>query len=168
MARVTQAEFARQIKKTKQYVGKRVKDGTIKRDADGLIDPDEARAALRLSSDPARVMAAENADGSDDVDQKDKGGGTDYSRAATAHKEVQAKLADLEYQKRAGLVVSKADVDHEAFEAARAVRDRLMTLPQELAGALVGMTDEMEIKMFLRNKIRDALIETAINVDAGS
>lgn len=91
----------------------------------------------------------------------------DYSRAATVQKTFQAKMAQMEYERAAGNLVSKADVEKEAFDCARATRERLMSIPQEVCGPLVMMKDEREIAVFLRNKIRDALMEVVGDVGIG-
>jgi len=59
-------------------------------------------------------------------------------------------------------------VERETFDVARQVRDRFLSLPQELCGPLVSMEDEKEIKKFLRAKIRDTLMEVADDVSLGA
>lgn len=76
-------------------------------------------------------------------------------------------MLGLHLRKEEGELVEKAEVDRQAFDCARIVRDRLMALPQEMAGTLVSMTDEKDIQLFLRNKIRDALMEAVGDVGAG-
>lgn len=60
MSGVSQAEFARQIGKTRQYVSKLVKLGKLPPNDDGSIDPVVGKAALAQMRDPARKLARRN------------------------------------------------------------------------------------------------------------
>ena len=182
---ISQAEYARQKGISRQYVNKLVQQGKIPVDADKNINPDIADQVLNATADPARQL--------NDPEAYDQAGGDhEYESeslvsedeevtntvAATAHtpfakfrsvrEAYQAKLAQLDYEERAGQLLKKAEVERETFDVARQVRDRFLSLPQELAGTLVSMEDEREIKKFLRAKIRDTLMEVADNVSLGA
>ncbi len=171
MTSITQAEFARQIGKSRQYVGKLIKEGKLPQEKDGTIIPAVGLAALEQMKDPARELARRNDlngdfdDDDDDAAPEKKG--SNYNDAAIVHKIAQGKLAALAYEREAGNLVEKSEVERQAFDCARLVRDRLMLLPQEIAGTLVSMTNENDIQLYLRNKIRDALMEAGNNVSAG-
>lgn len=184
MSGVTQTEFARQSGVSKQYINKLVKMGKIPVLDNGRIDPDLARLALDQIRDPARSLGSEasddagernpsrpaSGDPSPEYDDEEPAAskGPSFNRVSIAHKGWQAKKAELEYRQAAGQLVDKGEVEREAFESARIVRDRMMAIPMEVAGALVGMSNEQEIAAFLRSKIRDALMETSAHVGIGA
>lgn len=180
---VSQAEFARSIGKSRQYINKLVKTEKIPVMAGGMIDPVLARAALSDQSDPARSMIADQGsfededdafEGEDEDDDYSESGpargnaqGPSYAKFRTAREGFQAKLAEVDFLERTGRLVKKDEVDREAFDAARQVRDRVLSVPHDVAGVLVGMQDEREIVRFLQNKLRDALMEAAKDVRFG-
>lgn len=169
MSTMSQSDFADVIGKSRQYVHKLVKAGKLPVAADGRLDPEICKALLQQMKDPARVLAAGNKqdlsalldDEPDDAAPVQK---QTYNQAALIHKLAQGQMIQLQLRKESGELVEKADVEREAFDCSRIIRDRLMTLPQEMAGELVGMTDEAAIRLYLRNKLRDALMEASANV----
>lgn len=174
MTAVSQADFARDIGKSRQYVSKLVRLGKLPVLADGKLDAEICKALMAQMADPARRLgnkpAAVAIDPMDD-DPLDDGGEVSkqtYSQAALIHKLAQGKLLNMQLRKEAGELVEKAEVEREGFDCARIIRDRLMALPQEMAGELVSMTDEGAIRLYLRNKLRDALMEASKDVgDSG-
>ncbi len=174
---ITQAEYARRRDVSRQYIHRLVTQGKIPTDELKRIDPEIADAVLAQLSDPARrlndmsedpdSMAAENDDQGAAAEQSGNGH-TSFAKFRSAREAYQAKLAQLDYEERAGKLVRKDEIDREAFEAARLIRDRFLALPQELGGTLVGMTDEKEIIQYLRAKIRDALMDVSNDVSLGT
>lgn len=169
MATVSQAEFAAAIGKSRQYVHKLVKAGKLPVADDGNLDPDICKAVLAQMRDPARTLAAQNKGLAALLDDEpdDAVPATTYNQAALIHKLAQGQMMQLQLRKEAGELVEKAEVEREGFDCSRIVRDRMMALPQEVAGELVGMTDEAQIRLYLKNKIRDALMEASANVSEG-
>lgn len=174
---ITQAEYARRREVSRQYIHRLVTQGKIPTDDLKRIDPDVADAVLAQLSDPARRLnempheadntAAEIYD-QDPATEPAGNGHTSFAKFRSAREAYQAKLAQLDYEERAGKLVRKEEIDREAFEAARLIRDRFLSLPQELGGTLVGMTDEKEIIQYLRAKIRDALMDVSNDVSLGA
>lgn len=174
---ISQSEYARRRDVTRQYINKLVRQGRIPADKKKRIDPDVADEVLEQDADPARRLNdpetgddPDPAEGSDDDNAGNASfnGQTSFSRVRTAREGYQAKMAQMDYEERAGKLVKKDEVAKEAYDVSRQLRDRFLTLPQELAGTLVGMSDEKEIARFLRSKIRDALMEAAEDVSLGA
>lgn len=173
---ITQAEYARRREVSRQYIHRLVTQGKIPTDELKRIDPDVADAVLAQLSDPARRLneTPEETDGGAEIYDQDPAaepagnGHTSFAKFRSAREAYQAKLAQLDYEERAGKLVRKEEIDREAFEAARLIRDRFLSLPQELGGTLVGMTDEKEIIQYLRAKIRDALMDVSNDVSLGA
>ena len=173
---ITQAEYARRRDVSRQYIHRLVTQGKIPTDELKRIDPDIADAVLAQLSDPARRLndMPDDMDAAAEIDEQETGapapgnGHASFAKFRSAREAYQAKLAQLDYEERAGKLVRKEEIDREAFEAARLIRDRFLALPQELGGTLVGMTDEKEIIQYLRAKIRDALMDVSNDVSLGA
>lgn len=175
---ITQAEYARRREVSRQYIHRLVTQGKIPTDENKLIDPDIADAVLEKLADPARRLndtpeneadfsPAENYD-ADPSGEPTGNGHTSFAKFRSAREAYQAKLAQLDYEERSAKLVRKEDVEREAFTASRLIRDRFLSLPQEIAGTLVLMKDEKEIIQYLRGKIRDALMEASNDVSLGA
>ncbi|MEZ0263037.1 MAG: hypothetical protein ACAH80_18675 [Alphaproteobacteria bacterium] len=174
MTGVTQAEFAKDIGKSRQYVNKLVSAGKLPTLDDGKLDPVVCKAVLSNMADPARRLARRNMGPQIDNllddpldDAPPVANKASYNDAALFHKQTQGQLLHMQLRKEAGELVEKSEMDREALDCARIVRDRFNSLPQEVAGELVKMTDERQIMLFLRNKIRDLLMETLGDVGIG-
>lgn len=178
---ISQAEYARRKGVSRQYIHRLITQGKIPTDDENRIDPDIADAALAQLSDPARHLNGDLGDETDsgpaddyDADNAENAGSApanghaSFARFRSAREGYQAQLAKLDYEERAGKLVRKDEVEREAFEVARQLRDRLLSIPQEISGTLVGMIDEKEIAKFLRAKIRDALMEASNDVSLGA
>lgn len=171
---ISQSEYARRKDVSRQYINRLVQQGKIPTDESKRIDPDIADAVLAQLADPARRLNGNAEDENepvpvDDYDDESAGspsanGHTSFAKFRSAREAYQAKLAQLDYEERAGKLVKKEEVEREAFDISRQLRDRFLSIPQEVSGTLVGMTDEKEIAKFLRSKIRDALMEAAADV----
>jgi hypothetical protein len=172
---ISQAEYARQKDVSRQYINKLVQAGRIPTDEKKRIDPDIADAVLVQDADPARRLNDPEYESESIIEQdSDVGssvsatGHTPFAKFRSAREAYQAKLAQLDYEERAGQLLKKAEVERETFDVARQLRDRFLSLPQELSGTLVSLTDEKEIKKYLRAKIRDTLMEVADDVSLGA
>ena len=71
--------------------------------------------------------------------------------------EAQAQLREQEVARRAGELVSRADVRREAYEVARTVRETLTNIPDRVAHALAAETDPARVHAALSEEIRRAL-----------
>ncbi len=171
---ISQSEYARRRDVSRQYINKLVQQGKIPTDDKKRIDPDIADTVLEQDADPARRLNETEYESEPLPADDENAGGvstnghTSFAKFRSAREAYQAKLAQLDYEERAGQLLKKADVERETYDAARLLRDRFLSLPQELAGALVSMSDEKEIKKFLRAKIRDTLMEVAEDVSLGA
>lgn len=174
--RVSQSAYARSRTPSvsRQYINKLIKEGKISVDEKKRVDPVEADQVLQDLADPAHDMREGNEppeqETVDEAEYDEPAGNPSgansglYRKARTQQVAYQAKMAELDYRKKANELVDVDDVERSAFDAARQTRDALLSVPQEVAGVLVGMTDEREIAAFLRGKLRDALMEASDNV----
>jgi len=74
------------------------------------------------------------------------------NQARTVSEIFNAKIKEVAYKKEIGELVPKAEVEKEAFEAARMVRDGFLSLPDRVAAVLVGK-DKDAIRTVLHKEI---------------
>lgn len=84
-----------------------------------------------------------------------------YTDARTYREGYAAKLAELQYRREIDELVGAAGAEQGYADAGRILRDRLLSLPAQLAASLAAMTDEAEIAAYLRERIKRALTEAA-------
>lgn len=88
-----------------------------------------------------------------------------YKRAATAEKQTKAAMGLLSLKRQAGALVGKAGVESATEEAWRSLRDRILAISQQVAGRLASMSDEREIRTFLRAELSRTLADAAAAID---
>ena len=84
-------------------------------------------------------------------------GGPTYAEAQRAREVYRAERERLKLLQEKGELVSAADVQSAAFQAARTVRDALMALPDRLAAQLAATTDAKLCHNLLAEELRVAL-----------
>lgn len=78
-----------------------------------------------------------------------------------------ARLAQLDFEKKAGNLVEADKVEAAAFSAARMARNRLIILPEKLAPELAAEVDPHKIEIMLKREISQALEELSRGVKDG-
>jgi len=82
-----------------------------------------------------------------------------FTEARTATEQYKAKMRRLEYEKASGLLVEKAQVEKDAFDVARILRDSLMVIPDRVDAILAAETDQQAVNEILRKEIKAALVD---------
>jgi len=176
---LSQAEYARRRGVSREAVRRALKDGRIRLDARGRIDPAAADAAWRANTDPGRpssslpegagppapatapgaiaaAIAAAVADGSmelpDEITLNDARAVREWNQAV--------KLFVQRRQMTDELVEAKK-VEDAAYRAARTVRDRLGAIPERLGATLAATSDVTEVKRMLLEELNHACAEFA-------
>lgn len=67
------------------------------------------------------------------------------------------KKAELDYKKMSGEVIENREVERQAFETARAVRDAIMAIPVRLSSILAAQSDAHAVKSILTAELTSAL-----------
>lgn len=97
------------------------------------------------------------ADGSIDVASTVKG--LELIEASQARKEsALADLREIELQERRGNLIGRADVEEQAFKAARIVREGMLAIPDRLAHLLAAESDPAKIHAAMTEEIRKVLV----------
>lgn len=146
---LSQSEYAQHRGVTKQAVSIAVQSGRITL-TDGMIDPKRADAEWDANTDdrprgykPARETGPSY--------------GT-YSANRTKKENYQAKLAELEYEQRAGLLVSREYVERVTYDRQRRAMKALLAVPSRIAPVLAGVAgvhDPEIIQEFTRRLRRE-------------
>ena len=68
-----------------------------------------------------------------------------------------AMLKKLEYEKRAGKLIPRAQVESDAFAAARTARDHLLMIPKRVAPRIIGLKNISDIEYILSQEITSSL-----------
>jgi hypothetical protein len=87
------------------------------------------------------------------------GANPSYEDVKIYHTLYMGKLAEQKYKAAEGLLIERSKVTKAAFEAARRVRDAMLSIPERASGELLGLTDIHDIKEVLYNHIEIALSE---------
>jgi hypothetical protein len=80
-----------------------------------------------------------------------------YAQARTVHEHYRARLARLDYEERAGQLVSKAEVQVAAFNQYRRFRDAMLNIPDRISAQLAAEPDAARVYEILAAEIRKAL-----------
>jgi hypothetical protein len=158
---VSQAEFARRIGVSRQRVGALVRKGLLSLTKGKKLDYARALEALRKADDPAqdkaRVLDPDRAGVA-----KSPAGTPSYGDAKTMREIYMARMAKLKYEEAKKSLVPARQVDDDAFEQARIVRDAMLAIPSRLRERLAA-EDSPE----LCHQMLEAEIELALGALAG-
>ena len=80
-----------------------------------------------------------------------------YGQAKTARETYAAKLAELEYRKKAGDVIEFQVAAQCMYDLAVAVRDKFLSMPDRLSAIFSGETDEKKIHTIMSDEIKAIL-----------
>lgn len=164
---ISKTDFAKQLKSSKAYVSKLLREEIIEEEDNGLIDPKKAMAGIRAAADPARRQFRRT-NGTRAPDAAASGTGKlSYQTARTAHEGYKAKLAELEYRRAMGQLVDAEEVKAAAFNAARSVRDAIKNIPDRIAPLLAAETNPRKVHAMLTDELNKALEALASDAARG-
>jgi hypothetical protein len=174
-------EYARYRGVSHTAVQKAIHDERIEKRADGKIDRDAADAAwpkntLPRSTEPESapsvpeaaagpeasadggVSKSNNSENADTEDTDLDRGNLSFTQARAAKETFLARLRRLEWQQKAGILVDAEQVRKAQSKLLRAVRDRLLEVPDRLADELAAESDPSLVHEMLRTELRAVLI----------
>lgn len=153
----TQKAYADHIGKSKQYVGKLVREGKIILRPDRTVDFAEADFALKRVADPARqsVQQAAPRENLFDIPMAPHHAPS-FADSKSENESYKAKINKLIYEREIGKVVNKHDLEHALVAAGRTIRQKLDAIPT-FAGEILAMvhdgSDEIAIRKFLKKRV---------------
>lgn len=169
------SEAARQLGVHKSTISRNVTAGIIPNhgsDDEPLVNVEEAREARDRELDPTKQNNAAGrvlgeSDAAAELDEappaaEENTAGESHSPVADSsllrhratREEFDAKRARLAYEREAGLLVYKADVNQALVDAARTCRDAGLRLSKRLAPELAAISDPAEIERRMNEELR--------------
>ena len=82
----------------------------------------------------------------------------DFQTARVLNEQYKAALKKLEYEERQGKLIPTDQVEKEAFEAGRKIRDQLLSIPDRCATLVAAEVDPFECKQILVKEINHILL----------
>lgn len=166
MPRVTLRAYARHRGCALATVQRAINSGRIKKGRNGLIDVDAADRSWALRTRPKvdvdrRRAEARNAE--PDHDQT----GEAIQRARAVQVNYQARILEIEYQKRAGELLPREEVRKAIFNASRKVRDLFLNMGDRLGPVVVGL-DVNEAVKAINDEVARILDELATPSENGN
>lgn len=177
VAWLTAPQYAERIGRTRQYITKLVRTGKISKKSlkkgskKILINPDLADSDLvdNLSHVNKKKSKAETQNGNKrkqktvppaEIEAKTKTAGTKGMSLADAQKlqaQYKAALLKLEYEEKSGKLVQVEDVEKDAFDMARIVRDAILNIPDRISAELASEKDPHIVSQKLTEELTSAL-----------
>lgn len=140
-------DYARRRGCSRPLISKKVADGTIHGPAltaDRRIIPSIADAQLAAARDPSQSALTLPAAGEDAVN---------YARERARREAALAERAEIELRQRKGELLDRAATLRAIENVARAIRDRILAVPHDIAGELARLSDEREIEQHLHARL---------------
>lgn len=138
-------------------VQKALRDGRITKEEDGTIDPERADREWDANTNEAKRRPPA---GGRSAEDRAEGKPATYSEARAIREALNARIARLEYEERIGKLVSRAEVEAEAFRVGRLLRDRLFVIPGRVSAQIAAETNPKRIAALLDREFRTVLDET--------
>jgi len=151
-------------------VRKAVKAGRIPKEPDKTIDPVKADAAWDRNTNPAQQRKPEKTLPPKTVspplgpairnDPPRPGASIPAYQTSRAIRETYAaKMAKLDFDERTKDLVKADEVQVAAFNTARRVRDRILSIPSRMASVLAAENEALVVEKTLQKELRYALEE---------
>jgi hypothetical protein len=155
MPLLSQRDYATHRGCSPSAVARAVSEGRITT-VDGKIDPDKADKEWVKNTNPAyHPQKTENRSSAMLSLTESKARNINYD---TLNKK-------LKYEKDSGKVIDAAESRKKAFNAARAARDRIMSVPHKIIPKLIKLTDPAEMTQLLEDAIEKELYGLADFLD---
>lgn len=167
---ISQAEYARRRGVAKSAVAKAVSEKRITL-INGKVDPavadiqwaqntraraDSGRTGAQTGASQGQTTLAEETapEGRDTPPTATEG--DDYQSLRTRRERAAVEAAERDNAKEAGRLVEREPVERATFEAFRALRDAVMSIPPRAAAKVVGMADTRDIERAFTEELRAA------------
>lgn len=162
---VTKTGFAAIEGVDNSRVSQWLSSGTIEEDGEGRIEWQKAQKSIEASRDydkPLQRNRKSKADHPDEDDVRAR-----QRRAKMLRDEERARLAQIERMKASEDLLSAEAVEAEIADHCQKFRAQILTVPDRVAGKLVGMTDRREITQLIEDELHECLttLTTGLGAD---
>jgi len=157
MPRMSQRAYSRHRGCALSTVQAALKNGRITADPKtGLIDSAKADRAWSEKTDQTRTFrpADQGANGRGRRPAGDGSVSEDFMRARTARETYAARMAELEFERRSGLLLPSDEFEKAGFTAGRRFHDALINLGDRIGPVVVGLEVHEAIKLINREAAR--------------
>ncbi len=158
MNAVTQAEFARQINKSRPYVTKLKNQGRLVFNDKGRVLVEESKQLIAETGSPDKQAVADRHARAREEDRDDEPemtgeAGLGYQRSRALREEYRAKSEIRAYLKEGGELLETVEVKAVVMDGDVLIRNQLESLPDVLAPQLAAETSESQIRIILIDHI---------------
>ncbi len=177
---ISRAEYARRKGVAARTIGKYCQRKIIPLH-DNLIDPEEAdRELAKILIKPlgSGRVSAKGKNGGKGMDNGISNGESSngerltnsYVEARTREKQLRVEILELDLQLKRGEMVLTKDVEFVAFNAARAIRDRMLNIPDRISAIVAAESNEIKVRDIIIGQIENELssITDTYNQSEGS
>lgn len=143
--KLTRAELSRELKVSRSAITQAVKIGKLKLDADFKITLSEAKKQLKDNS-----VSDDSEDGS-------------LIKYKTEVEKWKAKQAELDYRKDLGELISKTEVEEQAFLIGKSVKEEFLSVIERLYNQLAAETDPLVVRGIMSKEFKVVLDSVSKN-----
>lgn len=133
-------------------VQKAIETGRIATEPNGKIDPEVCDLAWDAGTDPSKQRKTV-------VPRRVRKNAEKFQEARASSEDYKAKLFRLKFEQQSGKLVDAEVVKKRAFENARALRDSLLNLPNQIGVDLAAETDPLKVINMLTRELTRCLEE---------
>ena len=168
---MTQAEYARHRRKSRQYISQLAKAGVLVMRG-GKIDVRATDVVLDdkpvedVDAPPAATPVVAALPVRPAADSLPQAGGASFGQARTIEMVFRAKLRRLEFETKQGRLIEAEAVRKTVADAVRTMRDGILGLPDRLATVLAAESDAKKVHVTLKTELSREL-EALANAIAG-
>lgn len=173
--RMTQAAFARLIDRSAERVRQYREKGILELEDDGKLDVEKSIEAIITHGDlsrgslPFRLYEKHvgplPAGGSSGDDEEDESLQHQLLVAKVQRTAQMARKAKLQADEIEAKLIPLEEVERQWFEICRQTRDKILTVPDRVAGELAGLTDDRAVYETLTRELHDALVDLADDLE---
>ncbi len=80
-----------------------------------------------------------------------------YVEARTREKQLRVEILELDLQLKRGEMVLTKDVEFVAFNAARAIRDRMLNIPDRISAIVAAESNEIKVRDIINEQFENEL-----------
>jgi len=139
-----------------------LKSGRITRNKNGLLDPEQADRDWQANTDHRKRPRHSEPGGEKPAPKAAIGKALTLAEARALNENIKAREREVAFLERTGKLVDAAEVEREAFTAARELRDRILLVPSRIASEVLAAAEEggaRAVEALLVAALREALQE---------
>jgi hypothetical protein len=161
---ISASSFAKVVGVSAPMITKAIQQGRIsakKINGRWLIDKEKATVEWSANADTSYHDIKKIKNGASNENAESMIGVPSYTKSRSIKEAYAARIKKIEYEQLARTIVNADQVRRDGYAAGKLVQQKMLAIPDRLAGQLAGMTEVAAIKRVLVDEIRYALSEVA-------